>query len=91
MYLPNAFSPSDHDELNDTWKPSYAHLNKKSYSLRIFDRWGHQIYYNNDPDIGWDGKIDSQNNLGVYNYIIECRDDRGITHAFSGCITILVK
>jgi gliding motility-associated-like protein len=89
MYIPNAFSPCKQDGLNDLWKPVYAHLDKKSYKLTVFDRWGIEIISITNPDIGWDGKIGGEYILGTYNFIMNCLDDRGVTHSASGMVTVI--
>jgi gliding motility-associated-like protein len=89
MYMPNAFSPCKQDGLNDVWRPVYSHLDKKSFKLLIFDRWGILIKDITDPDAGWDGKIDDKYILGSYNYIINCLDDRGVTHSTAGMVTVI--
>jgi gliding motility-associated-like protein len=89
MYIPNAFSPCKQDGLNDVWRPIYSHLDKKSFSLRLFDRWGKEITHITDPDKGWDGKIDGEYILGTYNFIMNCLDDRGVTHDMTGLLTLI--
>ncbi len=68
--LPNVFSPNG-DGINDIYKPlrtSYV----ESVDMRIFNRWGLEVFKTSDPDINWDGKITGTNKLvspGVYYYI----------------------
>jgi gliding motility-associated-like protein len=38
----------------------------------VYDRWGVEIFYTNDHEYGWDGKIDKKDgNNGVYYYIVK--------------------
>lgn len=53
VYIPNAFSPNG-DSLNDIWYPSVFVW--KTYNLRIFDRWGKEIFQSNNPNEGWNGE-----------------------------------
>ena len=52
IFVPNAFTP-DGDGTNEIFKPTAVGI--KSYELRIFNRWGEEIFFTDDPDIGWDG------------------------------------
>ena len=68
--LPNVFSPNG-DGINDIYQPlrtSYV----ERVDMRIFNRWGLQVFHTEDPDVNWDGKISGSNQLvapGVYYYI----------------------
>lgn len=73
FYIPNAFTPKNTDGLNGIFKPEA--LGIYDYELLIFDRWGEQIFYSNDLEIGWDGKY--QNKIcqeDVYIYKVRFRD-----------------
>ena len=52
FYIPNAFSPNG-DSKNEVFKVSG--INIYDFELRIFTRWGEQIFYSYNPEIGWDG------------------------------------
>lgn len=51
-FFPNAFSPND-DGYNDVFQAQG--IDFVQYSLRIFNRWGEQVFESSDPTIGWDG------------------------------------
>ncbi|MFQ5446804.1 MAG: gliding motility-associated C-terminal domain-containing protein, partial [Saprospiraceae bacterium] len=58
VMVPNAFSPN-HDGLNDKFYILGKGIEKVEL-LRVFDRWGEQVYEGsnleaNNPNIGWDG------------------------------------
>ena len=89
LYIPNAFSPSNGDLLNNSFKPICLHLDKKRFYIDIFDRWGVKLPTITDPDLGWDGRVKQQITFGVYNWMIKCYDERGILHWYSGSVTIL--
>ncbi len=67
--LPTAFSPNG-DGRNDVWRPVIEPgCPVKEYTLRIYDRYGRQVYMSNDATKGWDGYINgSFAELGVYMY-----------------------
>lgn len=74
VYIPNAFSPNG-DGLNDIWYPSVFVW--KTYNLRIFDRWGEEIFQSNDPNEGWNGEAHRGGVLspiGSYSYLINIKD-----------------
>ncbi|PHN07537.1 T9SS type B sorting domain-containing protein [Flavilitoribacter nigricans] len=52
IYAPNAFSPND-DGNNDRFRIFATDIS--SMELKIFDRWGNQVFSTADPDASWDG------------------------------------
>lgn len=83
---PNFFTPNG-DGANDKFVIKYSSM--KSIDIKIFNRWGKQIYAvsrsnlgafdNGGVDLGWDGKIGGRYaSPGVYYYVVEGRgrDDR---------------
>ncbi len=90
--LPNVFSPNG-DGINDIYRPlrtSYV----ERVEMRIFNRWGIQVFETEDPDINWDGKISDSGQLvapGVYYYICDVYEYRlsGIeVYALTGFIYV---
>ncbi|HEX2618188.1 MAG TPA: T9SS type B sorting domain-containing protein, partial [Flavobacteriales bacterium] len=53
-YVPNAFTPNG-DAINDDWRPIHNVVELETYDLRIFDRWGHEVFASADPYKSWDG------------------------------------
>lgn len=53
LIFPTAFSPNG-DGMNDIFRPKVL-LRVTRYQLRIFDRWGRQIFQSDNPTTGWDG------------------------------------
>ncbi|HEV7230529.1 MAG TPA: PKD domain-containing protein [Bacteroidia bacterium] len=87
IYIPNAFTPNG-DGLNDLFGPVGFHLTPANFEMYVFNRWGLQVYYTNDPDKPWNGTI---NNGGVpspqdsYAYRISYQDISGkIQHLVGG-------
>jgi gliding motility-associated-like protein len=71
LYVPNSFTPNG-DGLNDLfelslWKPC------DTYSITIFDRWGHAVYRNDDAHAtSWDGTFSGHSvPEDVYVYVLE--------------------
>ena len=87
LLVPNAFSPNG-DGINDIWKVAYRSLIE--FKCSIFDRYGHEIFYFDDPDNGWDGKNGTKFvKPGVYYYIIEAKGSDGRLYKKSGDINII--
>jgi len=84
--MPNAFAPSGTNNLFKPSKRGIAQL--KEFS--IFNRWGNKVYSSTNIDEGWDGTYNSQPQpVGVYIYVIEAVNDRGIPFTKKGNVTLL--
>ena len=67
IFMANAFTPNG-DGLNDRYVPGYT-CEIRSFELRIFDRWGNQIFMATTPDETWDGTYRGQPvEQGIYTY-----------------------
>ena len=56
LFIPNAFTPSDDNGLNDVFMPvTNGHVNNLDF--RIYNRWGVLIYQTNSLNQGWDGRV----------------------------------
>jgi len=80
VFIPNAFSPNG-DGINDIFKPSANDLD--DYELRIFNRWGEQMFSTTDPSIGWNGSNSGSDYFvpsGAYAYLVKysglCSQDK---------------
>lgn len=78
MAVPNAFTPNN-DGANDFFKPVVL-CPIKEYHLKIFNRWGQEVFTSNDVNYGWDGKYNGQLMGGlvdnsVFVYVIELLED----------------
>ena len=73
FYIPNAFTP-DNDGRNDIFKP----INKcyyEKYRLRIFNRWGNEVFSSLNQYAGWDGSSkNTKQPPGVYVWELEYFD-----------------
>ena len=76
IYLPNAFTPNG-DGLNDIFKGKPVGLSQFSF-LKIFNRYGQEIFSTTDYNKGWDGTWKGKiQNSGVYVVIASGIDYRG--------------
>ncbi|RYE25719.1 MAG: gliding motility-associated C-terminal domain-containing protein [Sphingobacteriales bacterium] len=68
LFAPTAFTPNA-DGKNDKYR---VHIpgDIYKYELRIFNRWGQQVYRGLDPNNGWDGIFQGyEAPLGTYYYL----------------------
>jgi len=71
--IPNAFSPNG-DGQNDIFMPKLYGVH--NYSLRVYNRWGQQLFETNDPEQGWNGEFKGTLcTQGTYVYSISFYDD----------------
>ena len=95
VFIPNAFSPNG-DGINDIFRlytgPGVSRINY----LSIYDRWGNQIFTQNDimPSFGgtegWNGQASSELlNSGVYVYVSEVEFIDGTVLIYRGEVTLV--
>jgi gliding motility-associated-like protein len=69
IQVPNVFTPNG-DNLNEEFRVGYKSL--LGFECWVYNRWGRKVFYWNDPQKGWDGKINGKNAPeGPYFYIIK--------------------
>lgn len=94
LYIPNAFTPGNDNDLNDIFRPYGNAYDIDSYYMTIYDRWGNIIYQTSDfENGGWDG-LSHRNNKpapdGVYVYRIDIKTFSGFdNHKYVGHVTLL--
>ncbi len=86
--VPNAFTPNG-DFVNDNFQVVNLGINKL-VEMRIFNRWGNQIFYTTDNTRGWDGTFNGEpQDIGVYKYIIRIVKPDGGSEEMKGDITLV--
>ena len=90
VYAPNAFTP-DGDAINDVFLPIIRDDVSRDHDLRIFDRWGSEVFQSSDPTIGWDGAVDdAEPKTDVYVWKLRSRNGvDGIMRVYTGHVTLL--
>ena len=89
LYAPSAFTP-DGNGINDVFLPKGKYL--QNYELRVFNRWGEQVFESFDPAVGWNGRA---RNTGkdmvpdVYVYRISAQDEHNRPQDFKGIVTLI--
>lgn len=89
FYIPNAFTPNA-DGVNDEFIGSGIGI--VEYKMWIYDRWGAKIYYTDDIEKKWDGKMQNKSaeaKQDVYTWKVEVKDVFGRTHDYIGHVTLL--
>ncbi|HTN17516.1 MAG TPA: gliding motility-associated C-terminal domain-containing protein, partial [Chitinophagaceae bacterium] len=72
--IPNAFTPNG-DGNNDVFRP-LLHCPVLYYEMKLFNRYGEQMWGSNDPSHYWDGTFKGiKQQVGVYFYLIRVRFD----------------
>jgi len=92
VYIPNSFSPNG-DGLNDLFTVATGEDVANILSLKIFNRWGAQIYgiENMGPDelIGWDGNFGGEKaDVGIYVFVSEVLFKDGFKQIYRGDLTL---
>jgi gliding motility-associated-like protein len=92
--LPNVITPNG-DNINDSLEPMKGYRFVESIDLRIYNRWGQEVFKTTDPAIRWDG-VDEQSHMpladGSYYYsciVKEIYFDGIHERAIKGTVTIL--
>lgn len=87
LIIPNAFSPNG-DNLNDKFLPSSSRILK--YELKVFNEWGQELYTGNNSNDGWDGNFEGiKQQVGIYFYVINAKDDSNKTYSEKGIINLI--
>ena len=89
LFIPNAFTPSEQDDLNNIFKPKGYGV--EIYELKIYDRWGGIVFISEDLDIGWDGLTSNGTPypVGVYGYSIYVENVFNEEHKYEGVLKLL--
>ena len=89
FYIPNSFSP-DGNGKNDEFYGKGGNI--KDFNMQIYDRWGNLVFYADNIDKHWDGRINRGTEIGqedVYVYVINILDNKRKAHKYIGNVTIV--
>jgi len=83
LQAPNIFTPNG-DNINDKWEIKHQWL--ESFEVKVYNRWGRQVFATNNPDNYWAGLgfVD-----GVYYFYIKAEGADGKVYNIKGTITIM--
>lgn len=89
VLVPNAFIPEGLSPDNE-FKPSLTFVDKNSYELLIFNKWGQMIFSTSDSDEGWDGKFNGEYvPADAYVYRIRVKSPDGRDFQTQGTVTVI--
>jgi len=87
--IPSAFSPGTKDDLNRSFGLQTIQV-VKEYDMRIYNRWGEQIFESVSVDEKWNGDYQGKPVMaGSYLYTVYFRDATLKAHYFKGMVTVL--
>jgi gliding motility-associated-like protein len=91
VVIPGGFSPNN-DGIDDTWniKRPYG----TTISVKVFNRWGNEVYSNANYQNDWRGKgtsnfIGEDVPEGTYYYIVEATDMNNVIRKFAASLTLV--
>jgi len=86
--LPSAFTPNN-DGINDIYKWRHNCSGIESFVMRVYNRWGEQVFITDDYNTGWDGSFKGeQQPVDAYIVYVLVVEQGGITTK-SSSITLL--
>ena len=93
FYIPNAFSPNG-DGKNEGFKGTGIGVDPETYNLWVFDRWGMQIFYTNDMEKEWNGRMHGRADgdilqEDVYVWKVRFHDMGGTKHELHGHVSLI--
>jgi gliding motility-associated-like protein len=89
LYIPNAFTPNG-DGRNDTFFAKGENIS--DFEMRIFDRWGNLIFYSDNMNKHWDGRVKPDGLIAeqdVYVYDVSAKDFKQKKLHYIGTVTLV--
>jgi gliding motility-associated-like protein len=90
FYIPNAFTPSDENKVNDLFMGKGIGI--VEYHLWIFDRWGNTVFDADNINKGWDGHAKQGADISqqdVFVWKVHLKDVFGKGHTYIGTVTLV--
>ncbi len=89
VYVPSAFTP-DGDGINDYFNVSTFGIREDGFLLRVFNRWGEEVFRSEDAFMGWDGTYKgSPSKSDVYVYRLIYNDLNFEIQEAKGTVTLM--
>jgi gliding motility-associated-like protein len=86
-FIPTAFTPTG-DNKNEVFR--VIDYGVTDIDIRIYDRWGNEVYSSNDLYEGWDGTVGGKKaEQGTYIYRITTKYIDGKTKVYTGHVTLV--
>lgn len=88
LFVPNAFTPHNKDDVNDLFMP--VALNVVKLHLQVYNRWGELVFETNELNSGWNGMYkQEQAQADVYVYTITYEGADTFVKTKHGNVTLL--
>lgn len=90
FYIPNAFTPTRTDGVNDTFFGKGVGI--VEYHIWVFDRWGNCVFNTKDINTGWDGRANNGEFIAqedVFVWKVQLKDVFGKKHDYIGTVTLV--
>lgn len=91
FYLPTAFTPNG-DGRNDGFRGVGFVEGMTNFSMSIWNRWGEQVFFTEDPQDSWNGQKDNTGQVcpeAVYVYQVSYEAPRGKKEEVKGYVTLI--
>lgn len=85
LYVPNTFTPND-DGINDAFSIVTSVRDPQDFELRVFDRWGGELWNTADRTMWWSGQGTAD---GIYAWTLSLRDATGTLRKARGHVVLL--
>jgi PKD repeat protein len=91
VYSPNAFRPDSDISENRTFMPVGDGVDDSRFNLKIFNRWGEQVFESNSIFNPWDGTVKNGElgPAGNYVWIAKYYDIQGFVHNEKGQVLLI--
>jgi gliding motility-associated-like protein len=88
LWMPNAFKIGG---FTPVFKPKLYFFNSTQFSMKIFNRWGRQVFETNDVNQGWNGTLDNgqQASEDSYVYLLSYIGNDAVRVEKTGTFTLL--
>jgi gliding motility-associated-like protein len=89
ILAPNAFIPEGLPPDNE-FKPVTSFIDRDTYELLVFNKWGQMIFSTKDSEKGWDGKFNGEYvPSDAYVYRIKVKSPDGRDFQKQGTVTVI--
>ncbi len=93
FYIPNSFTPNG-DGLNDIFKVEAIGVDLNNFDMKVYDRWGQEVFATTDLASGWDGSINGSTSTapnGIYVWKITLKDakDSKSAYEYTGTVNLI--
>jgi gliding motility-associated-like protein len=89
IIMPTIFTPNG-DGKNDLFLPVFSN-SILSYQLKVYNRWGQEIFTSDQISHGWNGTINSGTTVprGTYFWLVHITNNNGFNETLKGHVSLL--